>query len=165
MQDSQILSTFQEATGASPPRPQPRAATALYDACHVGVALRALLFVELALAVAALYGPGSLREWGLRLALLTGAALPATIFWLLAACGLKKVLARWSERAQVAAGVSLRSGEANARAYPGATYLTATEFSDTQVWAQVYDSAAPGRQVAVSKTTPGRIRATRRSII
>jgi two-component system sensor histidine kinase AlgZ len=105
MQDSQILSTLQDV--APLPQPAPRPHAALYDACQVGVALRALLLVELVLAVVALYGTGTLREWSLRLALLTGAALPATLFWLLAACGLKKLLARWPERMQLAAGVAL----------------------------------------------------------
>ena len=67
--------------------------------------------------------------------------------------------------AQVAAGLGLRTGEVNARAYPGATYLSCSEASDTEVWAQRYDSTEPGRQVLVTKTTPGRIRAKRRSII
>lgn len=70
-----------------------------------------------------------------------------------------------SSPAQVAAGLGLRTGEANARAYGGVTYLSCSEFSDTEVWGQRYDAAEPGRQVPVTKTTAGRIRAVRRSIL
>lgn len=70
-----------------------------------------------------------------------------------------------SSPAQVAAGLGLRVGETNARVYPGATYLTCSEFSDSEVWAQRYDTSEPGRQVAVTKTTVGRIRPVRRSIL
>ena len=41
--------------------------------------LRAVLFVELVMAVGALFGVSSVFDWVLRLAVLTGAALPATL--------------------------------------------------------------------------------------
>ena len=46
MKDLPILSTFQELA------PEPTRPTPVFDACHVGVALRAVLFVELVLALA-----------------------------------------------------------------------------------------------------------------
>jgi two-component system sensor histidine kinase AlgZ len=90
MQEPQILST-------APPSPQPARADAaaralIFDACHVGVVLRAVLFVELALAVGILFGATSAPQWLERVALLTGGALPATLAWLLAACSLKRLL-------------------------------------------------------------------------
>ncbi len=57
MKDSQILSAFQElpdgGRGSVPPaRPQ----VLLFDACQVGVVLRAVLFVEAVMAVGAMFG-------------------------------------------------------------------------------------------------------------
>lgn len=105
MKDSQILSTFQE---LAPEPPAPAAARVLvFDACHVGVVLRAVLFVEAVVAVGAMFGASSLLDWVNRLALLTGGVLPATLVWLIAACSLKKVLARLNSGAQQAAGVAL----------------------------------------------------------
>lgn len=105
MRDTEILSTFHEldpATDHAPPRRAP-----VFDACQIGVVLRAVLFVELVMAVGALFAVDAPVEWLLRLALLTGAALPATLVWLLAACALKRMLARWSVRTQVVVGVVL----------------------------------------------------------
>ena len=79
----------------------------VFDACHVGVVLRAVLFVELVLAVGALYGADTPAGWLAALSLATGGALPATLVWLIAACSLKTVLARLSPRRQYAAGVAL----------------------------------------------------------
>ncbi|MFT3814266.1 MAG: histidine kinase [Acidovorax sp.] len=99
MQKAQILST--------PPMPPAPARALVFDACHVGVVLRAVLFVELVLAVGALYGADALPGWLAALSLATGGALPATLVWLIAACSLKTVLARLSPRLQYAAGVAL----------------------------------------------------------
>lgn len=79
----------------------------VFDACEVGLVLRAVLFVEAVLGVGALFGAGSAREWLLRLMLFTGGALPATLAWLLTACSLKKTLQRLSTAWQYAAGVLL----------------------------------------------------------
>lgn len=103
MDDSQILSTFQE-----PPRRAPSAAPVLvFDACHVGVVLRAVLFVEAVVAVGAMFGAGTPQAWLLRLAWLSGGALPATLGWLVAGCLLKRPLARLAPWAQQAGGVAL----------------------------------------------------------
>lgn len=109
MEDSQILSTLQE-LGATPPAQRSNHVpdrAMVFDACHVGVALRAVLFVEIVVAVAAMFGAGSAAAWLTRLSLLTGGVLPATLAWLIAACGLKKLLARGSAAVQQAAGVAL----------------------------------------------------------
>lgn len=79
----------------------------VFDACHVGVVLRAVLFVEAVVAVGAMFGAVNAIDWLTRLSLLTGAALPATLFWLIAACSLKALLARLSATAQQLAGVGL----------------------------------------------------------
>lgn len=91
-----------------PSRPARAAQAApVFDACQVGVALRAVLFVEAVMAVGAMYGTASPVDWMVRLALLTGSALPATVFWLIVACLLKRPLARLPLPAQYGAGVLL----------------------------------------------------------
>jgi len=104
MKDTEILSTFHELDVAAD-APAPRAP--VFDACQIGVVLRAVLFVELVMAVAALFTVSTPAAWLMRLALLTGAALPATLAWLLVACALKRVLARLPIRVQLAAGIVL----------------------------------------------------------
>ncbi len=105
MKDTQILSAFADLTVASTPRP---AETALvFDACHVGVVLRAVCVVEAVVAVAAMFVAASPVEWLARLSLLTGGALPATLLWLICACSLKNVLARLPSRTQYLAGAAL----------------------------------------------------------
>lgn len=91
MKDTEILSTFPE------PAPQGLApdgqAGWVFDACHTGVVLRAVLFVELAWGVGVMFSAASVLDWVSRLALVTGAAMPATLAWLLLGCLLKRPLA------------------------------------------------------------------------
>ncbi len=105
MKDKQILSAFQELAPA-PSAPAP-VRVLVFDACHVGVVLRAVLFVEAVVGVGAMFGVSTFLEWLTRLALLTGGALPATLVWLIVACSFKKALARLSSVAQQLAGVAL----------------------------------------------------------
>jgi two-component system, LytTR family, sensor histidine kinase AlgZ len=105
MKDSQILSAFQES-----PLPEavlPPARALVFDACHVGVILRAVLFVEIVMSVGAMFGATSVSDWLLRVSVLSGAALPATLAWLIVACSLKKLLARLNPLAQQAFGMAL----------------------------------------------------------
>jgi two-component system sensor histidine kinase AlgZ len=103
MKDSQILSAFPDASMQPPP---PRRAL-LFDACHVGVILRAVLFVETVMSVGAMFGATSIEGWLLRVSVLSAAALPATLAWLIVACSLKKLLARLATWAQQLFGVAL----------------------------------------------------------
>lgn len=105
MKDTQILSTFQDLV-SEPAVPGP-ARVLVFDACQVGVVLRAVLFVEAVVGVGAMFGAATFFDWLTRLSLLTGGALPATLVWLIAACSLKKVLARLNTTAQQLAGVAL----------------------------------------------------------
>lgn len=105
MKDSQILSTL---TG----RPGGRAARQgapmlVFDACQVGVILRAVLYVEAVLAVALMYVSQSLAEWLAGIGLMNAGALPATLLWLVLACSAKRLLARLPLAAQLAAGLAL----------------------------------------------------------
>ncbi len=106
MQETQILSTLPDAPATTRPlRPAGRAL--VFDACHAGVVLRAVLFVEGVLGVGALYGADHPLDWLARLALLTGVALPATLAWLVAACSLKQWLEGLRTQGQYAAGTLL----------------------------------------------------------
>jgi two-component system sensor histidine kinase AlgZ len=66
-----------------------------------------VVFVEVVVASATMFLASTPSDWLLMLATVTGGALPATLLWLLAACGLKKLLGRLPLRAQYAAGVLL----------------------------------------------------------
>jgi two-component system, LytTR family, sensor histidine kinase AlgZ len=79
----------------------------MFDACHVGVVLRAVLFVEAVVAVAAMFGASQVMDWLLRFSLLTGGVLPATLAWLIAACVLKSGLSRLTSAWQWAVGMAL----------------------------------------------------------
>jgi two-component system sensor histidine kinase AlgZ len=105
MKDNQILSVFQELAPA--PAAPGSTRRLVFDACHVGVVLRAVLFVEAVVGVGAMFGASTFLDWITRLSLLTGGALPATLVWLIAACSLKKLLARLSAWAQQVCGVAL----------------------------------------------------------
>ena len=105
MKDSQILSTFTERTL---PRARAKAAPVLvFDACQVGVILRAVLYVEVVVAVGLMYVASGVSDWVSRVALITGGALPATLLWLVAGCSLKRPLARLPWALQMGAGVVL----------------------------------------------------------
>ena len=83
------------------------AAASPFDVCHVGVVLRALLFVHAVVAVGVLFGATGAAGW-LRLFVAgSGVALPAVLMWLLAACGLKRVLGALPAAGQWAAASGL----------------------------------------------------------
>ena len=131
MKDSQILSTLSE---RQPPR-RARAARApaplqVFDACQVGVVLRAVLYVEAVVAVGLMYVAGDFGEWLARVALVTAGALPATLLWLVACCSLKRPLARLRWPLQMAAGVLLG---ALAGLYASGT-LALLRLGDAQPW-------------------------------
>jgi two-component system sensor histidine kinase AlgZ len=105
MNDTQILSAFQELAPAEPP--PANAPVLVFDACQMGVVLRAVLFVELTVAVAAMYPTTTVWDWMLLFSLLTGAALPATLAWLITGCVVKRWLGRWVPKAQYAMAVAL----------------------------------------------------------
>lgn len=109
MKDTQILSGFAPST-LSPPTDgaqTPARDMLVFDACHVGVVLRAVLFVEGVVGVQAMFGALSPLDWLVRMSLVTGAALPATLLWLVLACGLKRVLARVNAAMQQMLGMVL----------------------------------------------------------
>ena len=79
----------------------------VFDACHVGVVLRAVLFVQAVVAVGLMFLHPMGREWLQDVAALTAVVQPSVLLWLLAACALKVALARWPVSVQVGAGALL----------------------------------------------------------
>jgi two-component system sensor histidine kinase AlgZ len=84
-----------------------RAERSVFDVCHVGVVLRALLFVHASLAVGTLFAAPSLSGWIQLVALGSGTALPGVLLWLLATCGLKRALGKLPNAAQATVAVLL----------------------------------------------------------
>jgi len=138
MNDSQILSAFQE-----PAAPVRLGRVPVFDACHVGVVLRAVLFVEGVMAVGAMYGAASPVEWLLRLSTLSAAALPATIAWLVIGCALKTALEKLHPAAQHAFGVVLGA----VVGVFGCALVSATGFASNPPW---FASAATGAVLAAA---------------
>jgi two-component system sensor histidine kinase AlgZ len=65
-----------------------------FDVCHVGVVLRALLFVHGAVAIGMVFGASTFSSWLSLTAAGASVALPAVLTWLLVICGLKTQLTR-----------------------------------------------------------------------
>ena len=107
------LPQFEESTFFGPVSAQPMpvatlpARSDLFDACHVGAVLRAVLFVETVVAVGTMFQAGVFADWLVRFSLLTGAVLPATLAWLIAICALKGSLSRASRARQWSVGLTL----------------------------------------------------------
>lgn len=79
----------------------------LFDVCHVGVVLRAALFVHAALAVGVLFQVQTLRGFALQFSLATAIALPAVLAWLIATCLLKDLIAGIAAPARAAISATL----------------------------------------------------------
>ncbi len=103
--ESTLMGSFvpaaDETAGGASARP------GMFDACHVGVVLRAVLFVEAVVAVGAMFSTGRPSDWLVQFAILTGGFLPATLAWLIAACGFKKYLNRLRPRLQWFFGIAM----------------------------------------------------------
>ncbi|HEY4957378.1 MAG TPA: sensor histidine kinase, partial [Caldimonas sp.] len=65
-----------------------------FDVCHVGVVLRALLFVHGVMAIGMVFGATGFAAWLALTAAGASVALPAVLLWLLVVCGLKAPLNR-----------------------------------------------------------------------
>lgn len=83
------------------------AAPAGFDVCHVGVVLRAVLAVHGVLALGTLFVASDARHWVMLLSTGAVVALPGTVLWLAAACGLKRPLGRLAAPWQWAAAIAL----------------------------------------------------------
>ncbi|MEO5660502.1 MAG: sensor histidine kinase, partial [Polaromonas sp.] len=104
-EDSTLHGGLAPAGGVSATPFVPRAS--LFDACHVGVVLRVVLFVQAVVGVGAMFGAPEPLDWLLRFSLLTGGVLPATLAWLIAVCAFKGWLNRLAASYQWLVGMLL----------------------------------------------------------
>lgn len=146
MNDSQILSTFGDLAAPARPTLQDRLATDVrpltWDACQLGVVLRAVLFVQAVTAVGVMFVAPTPAVWLMQTALLTAGTLPATLLWLLLACGGRRVFSRWPMPLQwlTAAALGALSG------LTGCGLLALSGLLVTEPWA---GSAAGGALTAL----------------
>ena len=71
-----------------------------FDVCHVGLVLRAVLGVQLTLALGLAMSSETASQWAWSMSGASVAALSAVLAWLLIVCAAKRVLARLAEWAQ-----------------------------------------------------------------
>jgi two-component system sensor histidine kinase AlgZ len=126
----------------------PAAAASLFDVCHVGVVLRALVFVHGVVAVGVLFGAGSPAAWSALFAAASGVALPAVLMWLLVACALKRVLGVLPTAAQWAAAIALGAASGALGAALGALSTGDLPAADTPLAAKVFAAAVAGAALA-----------------
>jgi two-component system sensor histidine kinase AlgZ len=67
-------------------------AAAAFDVCHPGLALRAVLLVQVVLALVALAGATNAVQWGERQAVLAFGGVAGTLLWLVVVCALRQPL-------------------------------------------------------------------------
>lgn len=80
--------------GGRPPPPSP------FDVCHVGVVLRVVLGVQVVVALGMAFGAASPMDALDRWTQATSVSLPASLLWLVTACGARRWLARLGDTAQ-----------------------------------------------------------------
>ncbi|HZN87001.1 MAG TPA: histidine kinase [Burkholderiales bacterium] len=78
-----------------------------FDACHVGVVLRAVVFVNGVVAVGVMFAARDLASWAALVTVGASVALPGVLLWLMAACLLKRWLSALPVAAQWAAALAL----------------------------------------------------------
>jgi len=90
---------------------------AVFDVCHVGVVLRALLFVHGVLAIGVLFAASSFAAWLVQFSSGSSTAFPAVLIWLLAVCAAKQPLGALPVALQwtVAIGLGAASGAGGAQ--------------------------------------------------
>jgi two-component system sensor histidine kinase AlgZ len=101
-----------------------------FTACHIGVALRAVLFTSTVAGVAAGFESAGLEDWLERFSLLSGGMLPATLAWLIAACALEKYLHNCSTRMRWLIGLGLGA----AAGLYGCAMLTLVDLLTSPPW-------------------------------
>ncbi|MEO5735252.1 MAG: histidine kinase [Rubrivivax sp.] len=111
-------------------------AAAVFDVCHAALALRALMLVQVVLAIVALADADTVAEWAARQAALAFGGVAATLLWLVSVCALQTALRTMGASSR--AGVVLVLGAAAA----GLAWLPLW-------WAGLAGEAAAGRITAV----------------
>jgi two-component system, LytTR family, sensor histidine kinase AlgZ len=95
-----VSSGFASSTFGAGQQLASRPAQALFDVCHVGVVLRALLFAHGVVAIAVAFPATGWQSWMLLLAAGSAGALPGVLLWLLLTCALKRPITALPEAGQ-----------------------------------------------------------------
>lgn len=112
-----------------------------FDVCHVGVVLRALLFVHGVLALGVAFSVIDAGAWWRQFAATSAVALPALLVWLITACLAKRPLSRLPAGAQWTAAIS----------WGGACALAARNLWDWVQWPSAPEAGAL-QAIAVAAT-------------
>jgi two-component system sensor histidine kinase AlgZ len=78
-----------------------------FDVCHPALALRAVLLVQLVLALVAMAGAADGAPWLERQAMLTFGGAGGTLLWLVAVCALGRLTPRWPMPSRTVAALAL----------------------------------------------------------
>ena len=113
---------------ATPARPR----GSVFDVCHVGVVLRALLAVHTVVGVGVLFAAGSFAGWVTAFAAASSAAFPAVLIWLLVACAARRPLGALPLAGQW--GVAIALGAAGAVAGSALAWLAAGDGLAAPAW-------------------------------
>lgn len=142
MHKTEILSTLEDSPESlleTTPQAASQRAVLIFDACHLGVVLRAVLGVQALLALAAMYSSPTFSAWLLNTAWLTSGGLPGTLLWLLIACTCKRLLHRLASPVQYGLGIALG---AVAGLYATAMLSLTNELAHTHWWANAMAGTA-----------------------
>jgi two-component system sensor histidine kinase AlgZ len=105
--------------GLAPLPPENEAIAPLFDAervfdvCHVGLVLRAVLGVQILLGLGLALAAREPAQWALWMSSGTVVSLSGVLLWLLLVCGLRRQLARWREPWQWAVVLALGAASAS----------------------------------------------------
>ncbi len=91
---------------------------ATFDVCHPGLALRAVLLVQLVLALVTLTTVNSAAEWGARQAAMAFAGVAGTLLWLVPLCAVRPWLYRLPAPGRMAAVLLLGAAAAGGAWWP-----------------------------------------------
>jgi len=97
---------FDVAAAAAPTRQAPMSSS-VFDVCHAGVVLRALLFVHAAMGIGVAFEARTFAGWLALAAIGSSIALPGVLLWLLVACALNRPLGAMPLGRQWAAAIGL----------------------------------------------------------
>ena len=92
--------------------PVPALRGSVFDVCHVGVVLRALLFVHGVVAIGVMFTATTLAGWVTAFAAGSSAALPSVLVWLLVACAGKRPFGALPLAGQWAVAIALGAASA-----------------------------------------------------
>ena len=124
---------FEVAAGAIPVRPVPTSSS-VFDVCHAGVVLRALLFVHAVMAVGVAFEARSFANWIALAAVGSSIALPGVLLWLLIACALNRPLGMMPLGAQWTAAIALGAASGGVTARVVSSLMPDAPIGGSTVW-------------------------------